>query len=480
MRQKELLHQADLKVKEAAAELRDTYRLHYHLMPQANWMNDPNGLVYFQGYYHVFYQHHPFSPQWGPMHWGHALTRDFLTWEHLPIALTPSEQYDLDGCFSGSAVVEDGALNVFYTGVRKVGGELRQVQCRAVSFDGIHFVKDPRNPLISTYPPEGSADFRDPKVWKHGYEWYMAVGSGKDGRGRVLLYRSRDLCQWHYMGVALESDGTQGSIWECPDLFPLGDKHVLVVSPMGTDPRRVIYFVGEMDYEVGRFCPESAGVLDQGPDFYAPQTFFGTDRRLMLAWMQAWESEIPTQQDGWAGALTLPRELLLDSAGRLVVRPVAELEKLRERLVFAGKLVVESGAQSLPGFDLQAGGLEVVLSVDLAQGAAGEFGIRFRDAQSGEWIAVGVRDQGRELFLDTTGASWGNEGVFCSRLDAPQEKLEIRIFLDRSSIEVFCDGVASITARIYPSSFQLVPELFAAGGMLQVRNLEVWNIGVGS
>jgi beta-fructofuranosidase len=149
-------------------------------------------------------------------------------------------------------------------------------------------------------------------------------------------------------------------------------------------------------------------------------------------------------------------------------------------LVFAGKLVVESGAQSLPGFDLQAGGLEVVLSVDLAQGAAGEFGLRFRDVQSGECIAVGVRDHGRELFLDTTGASWGNEGVFCSILDAPQEKLEIRIFLDRSSIEVFCDGAASITARIYPSSFQLVPELFAAGGMLQVRNLEVWNIGVGS
>ena len=116
MRQKELLHQADLKVKEAAAELKDTYRLHYHLMPQANWMNDPNGLVYFQGYYHVFYQHHPFSPQWGTMDWGHALTRDFLTWEHLPIALTPSEQYDLDGCFSGSAVVEDGALNVFHWG----------------------------------------------------------------------------------------------------------------------------------------------------------------------------------------------------------------------------------------------------------------------------------------------------------------------------------------------------------------------------
>lgn len=471
MSHERMLRRADLRVAEGAAKVTDTFRLHYHLMPPAHWMNDPNGLVYFQGYYHVFYQHHPYGPQWGPMHWGHARTKDFITWEHLPMALAPSEDYDAGGCFSGSAVEKDGVLHLFYTGVREEGGKLIQVQCLATSRDGIRFRKDHRNPLITNFPPEGSVDFRDPKVWQHGGKWYMALGSGNDGRGKVLLYRSNDLSQWDYMGVAAKSDGTQGTIWECPDLFPLGDKHVLLVSPMGTEPRRVLYAVGEMDYEVGKFQAETWGELDKGPDFYAPQTFFGTDRRIMLAWMQSWEGEIPSQKHNWAGALTLPRELMLDSARRLQIRPLPELKRLRADLAFASDLVLQGETRILPSCSLQERGLEAVLRVDLAGTSAAQFGIAF-----GEGIRVGVAKGDWRVYLDTTRASRGHRGRYSCKLSSGQEKLEIRIFLDRSSIELFGAGEAAcLTARVYPSSPELVPQVFARGGVLKA-SLELWSL----
>lgn len=480
MRHTDLVRAADRAVAKAASRVGQTFRLNYHFMPPAQWMNDPNGLVYYQGYYHVFYQHNPFAPEWGLMHWGHARTKDFITWEHLPIALAPSEPYDAGGCFSGSAVAVDGVLHLFYTGVWDVGGKLVQVQCRAASRDGIHFTKDPQNPLIASYPAEGSADFRDPKVWRRGDLWYMALGSGKDGRGKVLLYRSRDLSRWDYVGVAAESDGTQGAIWECPDLFPLGDKHVLLVSPVGRDPRRVMYFIGEMDYAAGKFRAEAGGELDKGPDFYAPQTFFGTDRRIMLAWMQSWEGDIPTKEQNWAGAFTLPRELSLDSAGRLRVRPVRELAKLRTDLAFASQVMLEGWSGSLTACHLQKNGVEAVLRVDINQTTAAEFGLLWRTTGGDDaGFAVSVTRGDGKLCLDTTKCQRGQRGRYCCRVEQREGELEIRMFLDRSSIEVFGDGeAAAITARIYPTCPNLMPELFARGGVLKA-SLELWKLSAG-
>lgn len=471
-----LLSKADNSVSKAVATVVDTYRLQYHFMPQAYWMNDPNGLVYCNGYYHVFYQHHPYSPIWGSMHWGHARTQDFINWEHLPIALAPSEDYDADGCFSGSAVVEDGVLHLFYTGYRVIHGQAAQVQCRATSSDGIHFVKDPHNPLIRAYPADGSADFRDPKVWRHGGLWFMALGSGKEGRGKVLLYKSRDLSQWHYVGVAAESDGTQGTIWECPDIFPLGGKHILIVSPIGMERRRVIYFVGEMDYESGKFTGEYVKELDYGPDFYAPQTFFGADRRILLAWMDSWEGNIESKKDNWAGALTLPRELLLDRTGQLRIHPLPELKQLRKERVFATNVLLENNQKIFALCDLQKTGLEVILHADLARTTASHFGIVFADTQNSQQITVGFKRSCGKLYLDTNNVGLGNKGIFWAEL-LPQEKLELRIFLDRSSIEVFADnGAASITSRIYPRVHKLVPQLFAVDGQLKITSIELWSL----
>lgn len=474
MRHQEAVQRANRSVAQAVAAVDPTLRLHCHFQPPAYWMNDPNGLVYYQGYYHAFYQHNPYSPQWGCMHWGHARTKDFLTWEHLPIALAPSETYDRDGCFSGSAVVAHGALHLFYTGVRQSGGHLVQVQCRAVSTDGIHFAKDPRNPLIAGCPLEGAGDFRDPRVWTHDSSWYMAVGSGSAGRGKVLLYRSADLAKWQYVGIAAESDGSQGTVWECPDLFPLGDRHVLVVSPMGTNPRRVLYAVGDMDYAAGKFIPDSWGELDKGPDFYAAQTFFGAERRIMLAWMQAWESPVPSQDHNWAGAFTLPRELVLDSCGQLQVRPAVELALSRAERLMDAELTLDSGTCLLPVCDLRTGGYEVRLRIGLAGTSAPHMGLILSDAGGELRVVVGLRCEDLELYLDTTRAPGSQCGIYAAELQPAGDELEIWIFLDRCSIEISGPGkAASVTARVHPRCPQVVPEMFAEGGMAKA-NLQLW------
>lgn len=470
------LQKAEERVAKAVLTVGDSYRLQYHFMPKAHWMNDPNGLVHYNGYYHVFYQHHPYSPDWGPMHWGHARTKDFIDWEHLPIALAPSEEYDADGCFSGSAVVENGVLHLFYTGHRVIDGKEIQVQCRATSHDGINFTKDPLNPLIQAHPPEGSRDFRDPKVWRHEGTWFMVVGSGKDGIGKALLYSSSNLSQWSYVGVVAESDGTQGTIWECPEIFPLAGKHVLVTSPIGMERRKVIYFVGHMDYDSGKFTADFTGDLDHGPDFYASQSFFGTERRILLAWMDAWEVNIPSKKHNWAGALTIPRELTLNTNGRLRSRPLPELQRLRKEQIGVTDVLLERN-QTLPFAGMQDKGLELILEVDLSKTTATDFGIMFVDTINSERYIVGYKPNEQKLYLDTNNGGIGNQGFFWAELVPEKDKIEIRVFRDRSSIEVFADdGAVSITSRVYPKSNKLVPEVFAVDGRVKVINIGLWNL----
>ncbi|VTM59124.1 glycoside hydrolase family protein 32 [Klebsiella pneumoniae] len=211
---------------------------HYHLAARAGWINDPNGLVWFDGWYHAFYQHHPYSTQWGPMHWGHARSKDLVHWEHLPVALAPEGPEDKDGCFSGSAVVDGDTLALIYTGHKFHGdpgdeANLYQVQCLATSRDGIHFE---RQGMVVDTPP-GMHHFRDPKVWREGDCWYMIVGAREGDTGQVRLYRSADLRQWQDAGVLDEAESTMGYMWECPDFFTLNGKRVLMFSPQGCRPR---------------------------------------------------------------------------------------------------------------------------------------------------------------------------------------------------------------------------------------------------
>ncbi|MDF2644621.1 MAG: sucrose-6-phosphate hydrolase [Paenibacillus sp.] len=465
----------------------DDFRLSYHLMPPAGWMNDPNGLIYFNQEYHVFYQHYPYEPKWGPMHWGHAKSKDLVNWEHLPVALAPSENYDMGesggyGCWSGSAVDDNGVLTLIYTG-HVDGHTPTEVQCIATSTDGVTFNKAAYNPVISGAPEEGGFGFRDPKVWQHHGVWYMVIGYGKDGLGKALLYKSSDLRDWSYIGVAAESDGTMGDMWECPDLFPLGngDDHVLVISPMNMGTTKTMYLTGKLSYETGKFDYRYAERLDYGFDFYAPQTFLdGQGRRILIGWMNIWGAQMPEQEHGWMGAFTLPRELRLsDDDGTLRMEPMEELKAMRGNHHHVSNLSICADTE-VPLPEIHGDALELIAIFNTNQSAdVAEFGLLLRCSEDGsEYTEVSFSAADRKLRVNRNHSGTGEAGV--SEVDlAPLEdgRIKLQIFIDRSSVELFANnGLKTITNRIYPKPESLGIKLFARNGEVTVESLDTWKL----
>lgn len=333
-------------------------RFQYHFEPKKGWMNDPNGLCFFQGKYHAFFQYNPYEPVWGPMHWGHAVSEDLIHWEEERIALTPEEEYENDGgCFSGSAIVKDDTLYLFYTSVSK---KWKQTQSVAYSTDGIHFKKYESNPVIAESPLGDNTDFRDPKVFVYKDSYYMVCGAGIDGIAKMLLFRSEDLWNWSYVNCIYESE-KYGQAFECPDLFPLGDKYVLMFSAMKPEKYATVFLVGDFD---GReFWVEETQYVEGGKDFYAPQTFVDNKgRRILIGWFYHWGKELAEGVD-YAGALSIPRELSMKN-GRIYNFPVEEAKHLlstknkyvmveENRLLITGKQgkVIEHDFSSIPQID---------------------------------------------------------------------------------------------------------------------------------
>lgn len=306
----------------------------YHFENRKGWMNDPNGLTWFQGKYHAFFQHYPHAPRWGQMHWGHATSTDLIHWEEHDIALYPDQPYEDDGgCFSGSAIVKDGRLYLFYT---SVSHELGQTQSVAWSDDGITFTKYENNPIIAKSPLGDNRDFRDPKVFRYEDEYRMIVGAGIHNIAKLLLFRSADLLNWEYIGELL-SDGRFGGVAECPDLFRLEDRWVMMFSSVKALPHRVCFAVGDFDGKTFEPVIPRKKVhgqlvdgddpffpIETGPDFYAPQTFEDADgRRILIAWMYNWSRQASAGQTH-VGAFTIPRQLELNLRDELIMFPVEE------------------------------------------------------------------------------------------------------------------------------------------------------------
>ncbi|WP_336296606.1 glycoside hydrolase family 32 protein [Bacillus pinisoli] len=488
MKHQEVLKQAQDKIDELKETVSNSHWYpKYHIAPQVGWMNDPNGFSYFAGEYHVFFQHHPFSPHWGPMYWGHAKSKNLATWEHLPIALAPSEEYDKDGCFSGSAVEIDNKLYLFYTGNVWTGEDrdhdLKQVQCVAISEDGVHFEKDEKNPVI-TSAPEGDIHpfhFRDPKVWKKDETYYMVLGSKtKENRGQILLYRSKDLYEWEFMNIAATGEGNFGFMWECPDIFHLDGHDILLMSPQGMKPEEHKYHnlhqsgycIGHFDYETGIYQHGPFEMLDYGFDVYAPQsTIDDQGRRIVIAWMNMWESDMPEQQHEWAGSLTLPRIVTMEN-GELRSRPVPELELLREEEIKYENIKV-AGQKELDG--IKGSCIELKLSIDMMDSSM--FSIKLRtNPESGEETVLSY-DSSTNLFTfnrDKSGA--GPRGVRHVPISLNNNKLHLQIFLDQSSVEVFInDGEKVMTGRIYPDEKSTGVQ-FISEGDVTLDMVEKWNI----
>ncbi|WP_334352618.1 glycoside hydrolase family 32 protein [Companilactobacillus sp. HBUAS56257] len=434
------------------------YRLGYHIMAPSGWINDPNGFCYFQGYYHIFYQHYPNDAQWGPMHWGHARSKDLVHWETLPIALTPGDKEDEDGCFSGSAVVYNDKMYLIYTGHHYIGDgnpdHFWQNQNLAISEDGINFKKYENNPIIAQAPEDNTQHFRDPKVWYNNGIWYLILGSqGKDELGRVLLYKSPNLINWNLVGPVTKSSeiSKEGYMWECPDFFHLGDFDFLLMSPQGIledngkfkNENETGYMVGKYNYEKNEYQRGGFSEIDNGHDFYASQTTLTPDgRRIVIGWMDMWGSEMPESNDGWAGALTIPRELIYEN-NILQMRPIKELERLRERKLLDSDISF-IGEKTIVNNDRQ---YEALLSFDSSD--LNGTGIELKDSDDN--LILDLKYFDGKMILNRGGKDSEREATVNL-----SDHLELHLFVDTSSVEIFVNnGERTFTERFYADKAQL-------------------------
>lgn len=470
-----LLSLAQHKMDAAAPRVAQSpWRLQYHISAPSGWINDPNGLIQMDGVYHVFYQLHPFSPEWGPMYWGHVTSRDLAHWHQEPIALAPDQPYEA-GCFSGSAVNDNGVLTLLYT-AHNDGNDVKECQCLARSCDGGRtFEKYPANPVIPKYPKDGSPDFRDPKVWRQDGQWQMVVGTSKHKKGRVLLYSSRDLEHWDYRGVLCESDGTQGEMWECPNFCTIDGQDVLIYSPMGMKGHKNIYSVGRFDCAAGKFYPEDARELDYGTNFYAAQVFEDEQgRTLLIAWMDAWGTDFPSQADGWAGALTLPRVLRMRGK-TLLQQPAPELSLLRKShpLHLSGTVTRDSN----PLQDLRGNCLELLFRFSPASARRGFQLCLLADPETGKSARL-LYDGQKHAFAFPHGLFQDREKFRADYIPCREdaETVDVHIFVDRCSVEVFIDqGALCFTQRVYPTQAGQCYALTADG--LELSACDAWLLG---
>ena len=447
-------------------------RQRYHFMPPAGWLNDPNGLIWYNNKYHFFYQHNPFDAAWGAMHWGHAISDDLLNWEHLPVALAPSEPYDLHergGCFSGTAIEDGGKLYLMYTGAAYHKGTQVQTQCLAVSEDGINFEKYPGNPVITA--PEGydKSDFRDPKVWKHEDTFYLIAGAKKNDRAQALLYSSKNLTEWDFVNILHESRGDLGYMWECPDIFPIGGKYVLTFSPMGLGDRTAMYVVGDLDYDTGKFHPVSNGEIDWGTDFYAPQSFLDMNgRRIMVAWANGWawmpwfKDFGPTQQEHWCGMFSLPREVRMCADNMLQFLPIEELRSLRCDEWAMTESIVSEETEIKMGDGVSG---EILLKIHLTDSSANSFEIFVRQSK--------VKFDLQKSEMSVTWKDNATRSTF--RKDG--DILQVHIFADKNTIEVFTANYKTVhSCNVFAdeSKCYITPN----GGNLVIKQLTAWGLKI--
>ena len=444
----------------------------FHVTGGTGWINDPNGFSYYNGEYHLFYQYHPYSNEWGPMHWGHLSSKDMLAWKRLPVVMAPEESYDNFGCFSGSALeLSDGRHLLMYTGVGFVGdtpmanGELptHQTQCIAVG-DGINYEKYENNPVITGDDiPEGGSkvDFRDPKIWKgKDGNFYCVIGSRPaDGSGQILLYRSANGFDWEFVSILAENKKRFGKMWECPDLFELDGKAVLIVSPMEMEAEGLEYpnghgvvcQIGTYDDETGTFTCEHAQTVDYGVDFYAPQSTQTPDgRRVMIGWMQNWAFvNQHAETEPWFGQMALPRELSIVD-GKLIQRPTKEFDACRKNPVSHNGLSVAGlEAVKLEGIEGRVADVELTIAPKSKDDSYYMFEMRFAQDDK-HYTALRYRTHESELELDRSYSDSRIAMVHKRSCKVKDNggKLKLRVVIDRFSAEVFAnDGeqVMSVT-----------------------------------
>lgn len=418
------------------------FRLTFHAMPQIGWMNDPNGLVYYKGKYHIFYQHHPYDSVWGPMYWGHMVSKDLITFEHLPIALAP-DQPDETGCFSGGAIIDvndSDVLHLFYTKHYEGHDGTKETQALASSRDGLHFKKR-EQPIITAEMVEDYAktnDVRDPSpFYQNGYYYIFVGAQGYDNHGRFLIFRSQNLEHFEYYDQ-WTNPTLFGKMGECPDVSILDGKHLFVYSIIEEDPKpgqpnnSCHYIIGDMDLERKRYTTERVESLDSGHHFYAPQTMKDpSGRTILIAWMDMWGDQTVTHNlnHHWQGALSIPRVLKIRN-GQLLQRPIDELTRYRcqPKPLIDGMMIPKH-----IDMDLNLTKIPFNLSFTNPENKAEHFDVLY---------------DGQKLHVDGTTLTINPLMKKSSR--QTYREVALRILIDASSIEIFVnDGVETFTSRVY-------------------------------
>ena len=475
----------------------EQYRPQFHFSPPSGWMNDPNGLVYYQGEYHLFYQYFPDSIVWGPMHWGHAVSRDLTHWQNLPVALYPDS---LGYIFSGSAVIDWKNRSGLQTGKHppmiaiftqhsekrvKEGRNDFQNQSIAFSNDkGRTFVKYDHNPVITN---PGEKDFRDPKViWIESLQkWIMVLASGQ----KVKFYSSTNLLKWEFLSDFGYDAGAHGGVWECPDLFQMKIKNavkwVLIVNinPGAVNGGSgVQYFIGNFDGT--RFIndnpQETTLWLDYGPDDYAGVTWSDIPepdgRRILIGWMSNWSyaQAVPTVK--WRSAMTIPRMLELKKTEyglRLSSEAVTELKRIRKN-----KQNIALTTDSV----IKISGLnEILLNADLANSSADEFGFIFSNSL-GEKLIVGFMKKTNQFYIDRTKSgntsfSTSFSGCHFSPRLINGNILKMHLYLDRASLEMFADnGITSMTEMFFPNENFNRVTFFKKNGNMNIQKCTIYEL----
>lgn len=434
----------------------------FHLHPDKGLMNDPNGLIQFKGEYHVFYQLNPYGLIHKNKHWAHATSSDLVHWKKQPMALTPSDTFDKDGCYSGSAVAFEDCLYLFYTGnVVDSDGTKSSYQCLATSTDGIHF--DKKGPIFE-HPKGYTRHVRDPKVWqsKSG-KWWLILGAQTESlEGTTLLYSSDDLKTWTEHGPFVQDSPDYGYMWECPDLLVFEETDVFVFSPQGYELAKeeqnrypTGYMTGSFDEEKGTFLSSSDFIeLDGGFEFYAPQTFVDEKkRRILFGWMGVMpdkdEESLAELSKDWLHMLTIPREVLWKQQ-QLYQRPVQELEALRGQ-----KVTLDVSLQHT--LDLEQFENEFILTFKKERA---DFSIDILQDFQLKWV-----ENTNELLISRT--NWESGKREYRKMNLKQPLKELRIFTEKTSIEIFVnEGQSVFSSRMNETLSQPVINLANAGPFL--------------
>ncbi|QGP55334.1 Sucrose-6-phosphate hydrolase [Piscirickettsia salmonis] len=413
----------------------DEKRLQYHFSPLTGWINDPNGLVYHKGYYHLFFQYNPYQPHWGNMHWGHAVSKDLVSWQHLPIALYPSNNLNnrfIGGAFSGSALSKDEELLITYTDHFEDSQNSKDIfieKQKIIKSDGLTFSK-PKT-IINRPPNNYSKDFRDPKIWfcDLTQKFYLIIGSKANNLPSIALYSSIDANDWTYEGILFQEEKLKGRSIECPDLFMVDGVYVLVFSLFDTINNKNInhrsyYYLG--NFKKNKFIPTTKIYeIDFCNHFYALQTFEDKNmNRIGIAWMNNWSDNIFSTQNHYAGAMSLPRKLSIKN-NKLSMLPISQLKNIR-----TSQEVIFDFNQSFCQIETNKKSFEIECLFS--------FGIEWSmDFKSGKNIVLTILWTGSKIILKTKQKTCISPYI-CK--PNKRQQIDASFFLDTTSIEAFIDN----------------------------------------